>query len=281
MLRSQLSYVQSRLAKAGLRSNTDLGQHFLVDDEVLNAIVEAAELKPGEAVVEIGPGLGVLTERLLQVGANVLAFELDPGMAAILAEDFQPEIESGQLQIIVGDALQKLPERVQSPYKVVANIPYQITTPLFELLFERNQFPRPELAVLLVQKEVAGRLTAPAGASQRGFLSVLAEYLTQTKIVRFVGPKSFSPEPNVDSAVLKLEQRPERERSGLAELVFLRFVKSGFQHRRKQLKNVVAGIKGVDSNNVSTILSKIGLPISSRAQELTLASWLALEEELK
>lgn len=281
MLRSQLTYVQSRLAKAGLRSNTDLGQHFFVDDEVLKAIVEAAELKPGEAVVEIGPGLGVLTERLLQVGANVLAFELDPGMAAILAEDFQPEIESGQLQIIVGDALQKLPERVQSPYKVVANIPYQITTPLFELLFERNQFPRPELAVLLIQKEVAERLTAPAGASQRGFLSVLAEYLTISEIIRFVGPKSFYPEPNVDSAVLKLAQRPNRERSGLAESAFLRFVKPSFQHRRKQLKNVLAGIKGVDSNQMATRLAKIGIPVTVRAQELTLSQWLALEQEMQ
>jgi 16S rRNA (adenine1518-N6/adenine1519-N6)-dimethyltransferase len=253
-------------------SKKQLGQHFLIDRPALADIIAAAEIELGETVVEIGPGLGVLTEELLAKTSKVVAFEFDPQMASVIRRDF-PGVE-----LVEGDVLLTAPERVASlgEYKVVANIPYQITTPLMRLFLEGGLTNRPERMVLLVQKEVAERLAAPAGNGARGYLSIVAQYFSEVSYVRTVPRTSFWPSPAVDSAVICFRTRPERPLSGKGESDFLRYVKAAYGQPRKQMKNVLAGIRGVDASDIAARFAALGLPETSRAQELTVEQWLAL-----
>jgi len=269
-------WVAERLRRAGARSKHSLGQHFLVDENVLAAVVEAGDVQSGDTVVEIGPGLGVLTEVLLNSAAKVIVCEFDATMAAIIRSDFAAELASGKLELIEGDAIQVLPAVLArlGVYKVVANIPYQITTPLIGLLFEQG--PRPVLASLLVQREVAERLTAPAKTGERSFLSVLCQYFAVASLEMLVPPTAFSPAPEVDSAVLKLVTKKVRALPETEEKRFFRYVKMAFQQRRKQLKNVLAGIRGISVAGMEAKLVAHGLPASVRAQELSENEWVDL-----
>lgn len=267
--------VRARLQRAGIWSKHRLGQHFLVDATVLDAVVAAGELRPGNTVVEVGPGMGVLTEVLLQRTDRVWAFEFDADMRAVLQEDFAVEITAGHLRLVAGDALQTIPAAgLPEKYMVVANIPYQITTPLLELFLEREH--KPARLSLLVQREVAERLAAPAGKAERGFLSVLCQYFADVRLVQVVPPQAFEPAPAVDSAVLQLVVRPQRPFNGVEERAFLRFVKSGFQQRRKQLRNVLAGVRGTTPAAVGEVFAELGLPAHARAQELSEQQWMSL-----
>lgn len=267
--------LKTRLFQEGIRSNQDLGQHFLIDESVLEAVIGAGSVQEGEVVVEIGPGPGVLTERLLERGARVEAFELDPAFARIIRKDFASHIQAGQLSVYEGDAIQILPQVLAglSSYKVVANIPYQITTPLLQLFLERFDVPKPQVLSLLIQREVAERLSAKAGDSDRSFLSVLCQYYAESSVETIVPPTAFTPPPAVDSAVILLKVRNERLLPQEEERAFFKFVRMGFQHRRKQLKNVLSGIRGM---SVAETLATLGLPASVRAQELTNEQWIAL-----
>ena len=268
--------IKRRLKAAASYSKHSLGQHFLIDPVVLEAIVESAAVQPGEAVVEIGPGLGVLSEKLLETGADVTAFELDPAMVKILAEDLPT------LRVVAGDVLETLPGVVEGlgEYCVVANIPYQITTPLIRLLLE-SEMPKPSRLVLLVQQEVGQRLAAGAGESDRSFLSVLTQYYAEVHYVRSVPAVAFWPAPKVASAVVKLVVRPERNLSPDQERSFLRFVRTHFIQRRKQLRNVVAGIRGVSTQEVGELFARLGFAPNVRAQELSEADWQILFESSK
>ncbi len=277
MQRADEAWARSRLQAATGAPQKSLGQHFLVDPAVITQTLAAASVSADDAVIEIGPGLGVLSAALLETGAKVTAFELDPIMCQVLAEDLP------SLTVVQGDVLLMLPEHLPGgAYKVVANIPYQITTPLIELLFQGKQLggSRPQSATLLMQKEVAERLSAKPGDSDRSFLSVVSEYVTDSELVCVVPPSSFWPAPAVDSAVLHMVTKttraygdePEKERK------FFSFVRSLFAQRRKQLKNVVAGIRGISSEEVSALFAKVGLPATARAQELSLDQWQQLFE---
>ena len=180
MNRTAQSDISKRLRTAGVWSKKGLGQHFLVDSNALDVIMETAQVQITDTVVEVGPGLGVLTERLLAAAGRVVAFEYDPEMVAILLKDFPG------LELIGGDVLRTAPAALPglAPYKLVANIPYQITAPLLRLFLE-GECP-PESLTLLVQKEVAERLTAPAGHSARRYLSVLSEYFSEASYVSTV-----------------------------------------------------------------------------------------------
>lgn len=262
--------LRSRLQRAGTYSKKSFGQHFLVDGAALQAMLTAADIKPGEAVLEIGPGPGVLTEVLLEAGATLTAFEADAGMAGILHEDFPG------LDLVEGDALQTIPQHLPASYKVVANIPYQITTPLLRLFLEGGVSVLPKSLTLLVQKEVGERLTAPARTGERGFLSVLVQYYTEASLVYQVPASSFWPAPEVDSVVIHLAVKPERPLGADEEKAFFKYVKSCFLEPRKQLKNVLAGMRGLSNADMSEKLTKLGFPENIRAQELTQADWLTL-----
>jgi 16S rRNA (adenine1518-N6/adenine1519-N6)-dimethyltransferase len=259
--------IKARLQEAGIWSKKSFGQHFLIDEEALSAMVAAADILPGERVIEIGPGPGVLTERLLDAGAAVTAFEADSDMVKILREDF-PE-----LHLVEGDALVTVPEHLHEQYKVVANIPYQITTPLIRLFLESGH-RLPESLTMLVQKEVGERLAASPRTGERGFLSVLVQYYADVSLVWQVPSSSFWPAPQVDSVVIHMAVKPVRPLEDEKE--FFKYVKRAFLEPRKQLKNVLAGIRGVSNADISKTLSELGFPENIRAQELTEADWVKL-----
>jgi 16S rRNA (adenine1518-N6/adenine1519-N6)-dimethyltransferase len=272
MNRSDPQQIRDRLQRAGLWSKKRLGQHFLVDEEALTAIVEAADLSPTDVVVEIGPGLGVLSEQLLSRVEKVLAFELDEDMELVLHQDLP------KLTVVLGDVLQTAHAALEgvSRYKVVANIPYNITTPILRLFLEGGLPVAPESMTLLVQKEVGKRLAAKAGEGSRGYLSVVCEYFSEMTYVRDVPAKSFFPAPEVDSGIIHLKSRAVRLISVNEERTFLKFVHASFAQKRKQLKNVLAGIKGVASSEVLSYLRQHNLPDTIRAQELTIEQWVDL-----
>jgi len=269
--------IRARLYQAGVRANKELGQHFLADFGVIEAALDAAQVQKSDTVVEVGPGLGVLSEALLQAGAKVTAFEVDPIMVQVLQEDLPG------LQVVAGDVLQTAPPVLEAlgSYKVVANIPYQISSPLLRLFLERTK-NLPISLTLLIQKEVGERLIAPAKASERGFLSVLVELLCKPRLVAQVPPTAFTPPPAVDSVVIHLEVRPVHERLVSSEMQarFLKFVKAAFTGRRKQLRNVLAGLRGVSASEMGAVFERLGLPTTARAQELTLEAWVKLYTEL-
>ncbi|MBU6388983.1 ribosomal RNA small subunit methyltransferase A [Patescibacteria group bacterium] len=275
MDRSNPQDIVARLRAEGAWSKKSLGQHFLVDRSALDDILTAADLTVKDTVIEIGPGLGVLSERLLEQAGRVIALEYDPDMVRILRQDFP------NLELIEGDALQTLPAAVAgiNRYLVVANIPYQITTPLLRLLLEGQIQPQPERIVLLVQKEVGVRLTAAAGKPGRGYLSVLCQLYAETEYIHTVPAASFWPPPKVDSAIITLQRRAELPLTTEEMPAFLRFVHTFFIQPRKQLKNVIAGIRRLPAAEVADRFIRLEIPLTARAQELTQEQWLRLYQE--
>jgi len=259
-----------------LRPRKSLSQNFLTDPEVLDAIVGAAELEPGDRVVEVGPGLGVLTRRLLAGGASVLAVELDPRLAEYLRRELDG-VE--RFELIEADALSLHPRELfpEEPIKVVANIPYHITSPLLHAFLEGER--PPELTVLLVQAEVAERVAAPPG--RMSYLSVFAQNVAHAEVVARVPAAAFEPAPAVDSAVLRLRRRVEPTvPAGEARDPFYRVVQAGFRQRRKQVHNGLSRELPVDREAVDAALSRCGVTPDRRPQTLTVAEWACLSDAL-
>jgi 16S rRNA (adenine1518-N6/adenine1519-N6)-dimethyltransferase len=272
------SQVRATLRAAGLRARHALSQNFLADVDVLSAILAEAAPEPGGAVLEIGPGLGLLTGGLLEAGAAVTAVELDAGLAAFLRERFGSELESGQLRLIEGDALdQDLVRLVDSPYDVVANLPYHITSPILHALL--GESPRPRRMVLMVQREVAERIAAPAG--KMSYLSVFVQYHARVRIAFLVPPEAFEPEPAVASAVIVVEPFDADDRlDSEAEDELWRLVQAAFRERRKMIHNVLARQLPVDAGRVATALATAGIAPDRRPQTLAVGEWLLLREAL-
>lgn len=270
MERTNSAHILQRLKQAGVWSKKHLGQHFLVDSAVLATIEEIAGLKEGDTVIEIGPGLGVLSEVLLGKAKRVIAFELDPEMIMILRQDLP------SLEIVGGDVLQTAPPILSElgTFKVVANIPYQITTPLIKLFLEGELHP--ESLTLLVQKEVGQRLAAAAGKPNRGYLSVLTQYFTEIQYIQDVPPSAFWPEPAVDSGIIHMNVKSERPLEKSQEIAFLKMVRQFFTTPRKQLKNVVGVTRRMTTEEVLNYFGRLGLPANVRAQQLSEAQWLTL-----
>ena len=256
-----------------LRPRKSLSQNFLTDPEVLDTIVAAAELSPGDNVVEIGPGLGVLTRRLLAAGASVLAVELDPRLAEYLRRELYGV---DRFELIEADALSLHPREFfpGKPIKVVANIPYHITSPLLHTFLEGER--PPELTVLLVQLEVAERVAAPAG--RMSYLSVFAQNVATAEVVARVPAAAFEPAPAVDSR----RPRPApsravpRSRSAPARDPFYRVVQAGFRQRRKQVHNGLTRELSVDREVVDEALAACGVDPDRRPQTLSVDEWACL-----
>jgi len=260
-----------------LRPRKSLSQNFLTDPEALDAIVEAAELRPGDNVVEVGPGLGVLTRRLLAAGASVLAVEVD----ARLAEYLRRELYGiDRFELIEADALhlhsrELFPGR---PFKLVANIPYHITSPLLHAFLEGDR--PPELTVLLVQLEVAERVAAPPG--QMSYLSVFAQNVSTAEVVARVPAAAFEPAPAVDSAVLRLRRRAAPVVAvGDDRAPFYRVVQAGFRQRRKQVHNGLSRELPVDREAVTAALERCGVAPDRRPQTLSVEEWACLTAALR
>ncbi|MDQ2854485.1 MAG: 16S rRNA (adenine(1518)-N(6)/adenine(1519)-N(6))-dimethyltransferase RsmA [Chloroflexota bacterium] len=263
------------LAAERLRPRRALSQNFLTDGAALDAIVAAAELEAGDRVVEVGPGLGVLTRRLLAAGASVLSVELDPRLAAYLRRELGgvPGFE-----LIEADALSLHP-RDSFPgeeFKLVANIPYHITSPLLHTFLEGDRPPL--LTVLLVQAEVAERVAAPPG--QMSYLSVFVQNIAAAEIVGRVPAASFEPAPEVDSAILRLRRRAAPQVAVGEREPFYRIVQAGFRQRRKQLHNALGRELPVARQTLEDAFAACSIDSERRAQTLSLAEWDCLSARL-
>ena len=255
-----------------LRPRKSLSQNFLTDPEALDAIVAAAELVPGDHVVEVGPGLGVLTRRLLSAGASVLAVELDPRLAEYLRRELGG---IDRFDLIEADALSLHPRDLvdTGPFKLVANIPYHITSPLLHAFLEGER--PPQLTVLLVQLEVAQRVASPPGGMS--YLSVFVQNVASAEIVARVPAVAFEPEPAVDSAVLRLRRRPDPAvPPGPDREPFYRVVQAGFRQRRKQVHNGLTRELPVDRGVVEEALDSCGVAPDRRPQTLSVDEWACL-----
>jgi 16S rRNA (adenine1518-N6/adenine1519-N6)-dimethyltransferase len=270
--------VRATLRAAGLRARHALSQNFLADTDVLDAILAEADPGPGMRVLEIGPGLGLLTGGLLAAGAAVTAVELDRGLAAFLRERFADTLEDGALRLIEGDALdQDLVRLVAPPYDVVANLPYHITSPILHALL--GSPPRPRRLVLMVQREVAERIAAPPG--KMSYLSVFVQYHARVRVALRVPAAAFEPEPAVESAVIVAEPYPSDDRlAPTDEDELWRLVQAAFRERRKMLHNVLARQLPVDAGRVEAALGTAGIAPDRRPQTLAVGEWLALREAL-
>lgn len=269
--------VQEILARHGLRPNKQLGQNFLVDENILKKIIAAAELGPEDTVLEIGPGIGVLTGPLAEVARQVIAVEIDKGLIPVLEENLAAY---ANVKIIWGDILKveqgELLAAATTPFKVVANLPYYITSPVIMALLTG---PLPlERLVLMVQREVARRLTAAPGSKDYGVLSVAVQYYTQPEMVAQVPRTVFYPRPDVDSAVVLLKMRPSPAVVVGDEALFFRLVRGAFGQRRKTLLNSLRGEFGgqYSREELVSFLQAAGIDPSRRGETLTLEEFAAL-----
>lgn len=269
--------VRRYVRRHGLLPERRLSQNFLADGEVLEALVEAARIRPGRPVLEIGPGLGILTGALLAAGARVTAVELDPRLSAHLAERFAGPIAAGRLRLVTGDALdQSLVELVTPPYEVVANLPYHVTSPILHWLLSGE--PRPERFVLMLQREVAERIAAPPGGLS--YLSVFVQYGASVEVVRTVPAAAFEPAPEVGSAILVGETGPRRL-DPAAEAELWRLVQAGFRERRKMIHNVLLRqLPGMERPRLAAALAEAGIAPTRRPQTLAVEEWLELAARL-
>jgi 16S rRNA (adenine1518-N6/adenine1519-N6)-dimethyltransferase len=268
--------VRRTLRAEGLRPSHARSQNFLADPDVLQDILDIARVEAGGRVLEIGPGLGILTGGLLDAGASVTAIELDRGLAAYLRTRFGEAIATDRLRLIEGDALdQPLLELVAPPFEVVANLPYHVTSPTLHRLLGGR--PRPTRLVLMLQLEVAERIAAAPGAMS--YLSVFVQYHAAVRIGRRVPAAAFEPAPKVESAVVVLEPHAEvplGEAGSDAEDGLWRLVQAGFRERRKMLRNVLSRQLPIDVATIDAALVATGIAGDRRPQTLSVGEWLAL-----
>jgi 16S rRNA (adenine1518-N6/adenine1519-N6)-dimethyltransferase len=250
--------------------NKRLGQNFLIDPNIVRKIVALAELRPGDHVLEIGPGRGILTEALSRAAGHVTAVEVDPRLHAYL-ETRQAEFPN--VELVCDDALAYPVENLPMGTVVVANLPYYISTPLlFRLLDQRGRFPR---MVLMLQDEVADRLVAQPGGSDYGVLSVMAQYAADiTKAFR-VSAQCFRPRPDVASAVVRFGMKEGARLSPKEEATFRALVKAAFAHRRKTLVNSLRD-EGYELHAVTEILPRLDIVPTRRAETLSVDDFLRL-----
>jgi 16S rRNA (adenine1518-N6/adenine1519-N6)-dimethyltransferase len=273
--------VRRQLREGGIRARHSLSQNFLADPDVLQAILDLAAPAPGRRILEVGPGLGILTAGLLDGGAQVTAVELDRRLAERLARTRSAAIESESLRLVQGDILdQRIPELIAAPYEVVANVPYHITSPILHRFLGAP--PRPDRLVLMVQREVAERISSAPG--DMSYLSVFVQYHAAVRIAFNVPREAFEPAPEVESAVVEIRPRdPNGERPRLSpedEDGLWRVVQAGFRERRKKLHNVLSRQLPPSSAEVEVALTGAGIDGNRRPQTLSVDEWLALRVAL-
>jgi 16S rRNA (adenine1518-N6/adenine1519-N6)-dimethyltransferase len=275
---------QSLLREWQLTPQKELGQNFLVDRGVLAHILAAAEISATDMVLEIGPGLGTLTQALAEHAQRVVAVELDQKLVAILHDRLQV---CSNVQIVAGDILALdiaellTAEPASGPagcvYKVVANIPYNITSAVLRHLLEASI--RPQLIVLMVQKEVAQRITARPG--DMSLLSVSVQFYGRPRVIRRVPAAAFYPVPKVDSAIIRIDPHPHLPLEPAEIEPFFAVVRAGFGQRRKQLHNSLVHGLGLPAESIVEALAQAGVDGERRAQTLGVGEWVGLYRALR
>lgn len=262
------------LATYGLSAKKKFGQNFLTDQNVLNKIVELAKVDSSKHVVEIGPGLGALTQVLINTVGEVTAYEIDSDMVSVLNDRFK---DCDNLTVVQDDIL-KTDLNFSNPITIVANLPYYITTPILFKLLESNT--RIERIVIMVQKEVGDRLTAREATKDYNALSVIVQYLAETRYGFTVSRESFIPKPNVESAVIELEMRNTPPVHVESEKDFFEYVKACFKQRRKTLINNLSLSFGT-KEDILAILVDLDINPKVRAEALTLLQFSEIYNEIK
>jgi len=269
-----------------MRPKKSLGQHFLNSRHVLEQIISAANVKEGETILEIGPGTGILTAALLNAGAKVTAVEKDDRACGLLKEKFSKEIGDGRLVLIHGDILdpqifntlrQPADSILNTPYSIVANIPYYITGAILEKFLAHE--PRPNRMVLLTQKEVAERIIARDG--KESILSISVKAFGKPRIIAAVPREAFTPPPKVDSAILAIDDISGAHFQWKYSPIenFFDIVRAGFAHKRKLLKRNLETI--ADRERLNGAWKRLELNEKARAEDITVGQWLLLSTELR
>ena len=280
------SVTKAVLERHGFTFKKSFGQNFLTDTNILQKIVDTAEIDDQINVIEIGPGIGALTEFLAERAAEVMAFEIDHRLVPILADTLR---DFDNVTVVNEDILKvDLAQHIQNfknpdlPIKVVANLPYYITTPILMHLIESG-IPFSEFVVMM-QKEVADRISAQPNTKAYGSLSIAVQYYMTAKVAFIVPRTVFVPAPNVDSAILKMVRRPEPAVAVEDESFFFKISKASFTHRRKTLWNNLTGYFGKTEevkDKLTKALDQAGLSPSVRGEALSLAEFASLADALK
>lgn len=280
------SVTKAVLDRHGFTFKKSFGQNFLTDTNILQKIVDTAEIDDQVNVIEIGPGIGALTEFLAERAAEVMAFEIDHRLVPILADTLR---DFDNVTVVNEDILKvDLAQHIQNfknpdlPIKVVANLPYYITTPILMHLIESG-IPFSEFVVMM-QKEVADRISAQPNTKAYGSLSIAVQYYMTAKVAFIVPRTVFVPAPNVDSAILKMVRRPEPAVAVEDESFFFKVSKASFTHRRKTLWNNLTGYFGKTEevkDKMTKALDQAGLSPSVRGEALSLAEFASLADALK
>ena len=280
------SVTKAVLERHGFTFKKSFGQNFLTDTNILQKIVDTAEIDDQVNVIEIGPGIGALTEFLAERAAEVMAFEIDHRLVPILADTLR---DFDNVTVVNEDILKvDLAQHIQNfknpdlPIKVVANLPYYITTPILMHLIESG-IPFSEFVVMM-QKEVADRISAQPNTKAYGSLSIAVQYYMTAKVAFIVPRTVFVPAPNVDSAILKMVRRPEPAVTVEDEQLFFKVSKASFTHRRKTLWNNLTGYFGKTEevkDKLTKALDQAGLSPSVRGEALSLEEFASLSDALK
>jgi len=273
MVSNSKKSAQNLLKKYRIRPSKRLGQYFLVNKKILNRIIKSASLKKNDVVFEIGPGIGILTQELAKRVKKVTAIEKDPQMCEILKETLKG---LNNVEIIKGDILKPPITRylllITNNYKIVANLPYYIVSPVIRKFLEIKNSPKE--MILMVQKEVAQRICAQP--PRMNLLAVSVQLYAKAKILFFVPKKCFWPQPKVDGAIIKLETRDNRKKVSIDKNLFFKIVKAGFSQPRKQIVNNLSKMLKLDKGKTKTWLLKNKIEPKQRAETLRMQDWIDL-----
>jgi 16S rRNA (adenine1518-N6/adenine1519-N6)-dimethyltransferase len=269
------------LKKFGLRLDKSLGQHFLIDKNVLDKVVDAADLSRRDVVLEVGPGIGTLTRALAKKAGTVISIELDRRLQPVL--EFTLDGLSNA-HVVYADALSvdisKLPTSLPVPNKFVANLPYQISTPLLATYLDR--FEQLSLYVFMIQKELADRIYAKPSTRDYGNFSVKAQFYCRVDRVAVISKNVFIPAPEVTSAIVKMSRLPHPNANVYDKKLFFTVVKAAFGQRRKTIKNAIKGSPELqfDVGSIDNALSCSGIDAGRRGETLSLEEFAALANHL-
>ena len=273
------------LEKYNIRADKALGQNFLVNDEIINKIIEVSNINSDDIIIEIGPGLGVLTNLLLEKSENVIAVELDKRMITILQDRFSKNknlelINQDILKVDLKKLIETKNKKENSKVKIVANLPYYISTPIIMKLLEEYKII--DEIIVMVQKEVAERITAKTGTRMAGSITYGVEYYSTAYSEILVPKESFIPKPKVESEVIKLILRKNINEDSQFEKELFSVIKAGFLQRRKTLANALINNKIIENREeINNILNKLNIEINVRAENLTLDQFKSIIKYIK
>ena len=272
--------IRELLGRHGFRFSKSMGQNFLTAAWVPESIAEGALLDENTGVLEVGPGIGCLTEQLSKRAGKVLAVELDKALKPVLAETLR---DCGNVEVIFGDVLkQDLPELVKEHFQglrpvVCANLPYNVTSPLLTAFIEAGCF---ETITVMIQREVARRICAAPGSGDYGAFGLFVQWHTEAELLFDVPPSCFVPQPKVTSSVIRLRRRAERPVQVNDEVLMFKIIRAAFNQRRKTLVNALSSGLGLDKAEVEQCLEKCGFDTKIRGETLDIGSFAKIADEI-